>query len=356
MINKVRLSDICSTVLNTELSLEHIGENPFINNIAAVENCQQGDLTFATTQEYLDEALSKKPAAVVVPPKLLEAAQAVNNLGVLVTNNVKLAHALIKQAYADRDYIDEQWQKIHPSAVIHKTATIPKSCFISPNVTIGQNTVIGENCKILAGVVIENDVTIGDDCIFHPNSVIGYKSKIGNKVEIGACTVLGAEGFGFAQDSKGKSYKIPQTGHVVIEDNVLLGAFNTIDRAVYEVTTIGEGTKTDNIVHIAHNVTIGKDCLFTPMLAVAGSATIGDRCITSGQSQVSDHINICDDVMLVHRAGVTKDITESGMYSSMPLRPFKQYMKDAVQVSKLSRLNKKVKALERALKALQTTD
>ncbi len=349
----MRLSEIASNLSNTQLTLQHIGKNPTINNIAAVENCQQGDLTFATTQNYLDAVLIKNPAAIVVSKQLAEVAKTINNVGFLVTNNVKLAHALIKQSYTDRDFIDEQWQKIHPSAVIHNTAKIPKSCFVAPNVTIGQNTVLGERCKILAGVVIENDVTIGDDCILHPNCVIGYKSQIGNKVEIGACTVLGAEGFGFAQDSNGKSYKIPQTGHVVIEDNVLLGAFNTIDRATYGVTTIGAGTKTDNIIHIAHNVTVGKNCLFTPMLAVAGSVTIGDRCITSGQSQIADHINIGDDVVLVHRAGVYKDISKPGMYSGLPLKPFKQYMKDEAQISKLSQLNKKIKEMERAITALQ---
>jgi UDP-3-O-[3-hydroxymyristoyl] glucosamine N-acyltransferase len=347
-----RLSDVKDKFADTKLIISHLGSNPVITGINAVESCEPGDLVFVSNKEFLELAKEKKPAAIVVTDKFADEAAKNERWGILITPNVKLAHALIKQAFGNRDYIDNQWGQVHSSAVIHPTVTIPASCFIGPQVVIGENTLLGERCRLLAGVVIENDVVVGTDCIFHPNSVIGYNCIIGNEVEIGAGTIIGSDGYGFAQNNQGQSYKIPQTGNVVIEDSVQLGACNTIDRATYGQTKIGAGTKTDNIVHIAHNVEVGRDCLFTAMLVVGGSAQIGDRCITSGQTEISDHMTICDDVILFHRAGVRQNITEPGMYAGLPTKPLKQHMRNTTHFHELTELNKKVIALAKVIKKL----
>ena len=347
------LSDIKRRFDNTGLISSQLGDDALITGIKSVESSGPGDLVFVNSNSFMELALQKQPAAVVVSENLAEEAAQNSNWGVLVVTNVKLAHAHIKQAYSDRDFIDTQWGTIHPSAVIHPTAIIPTSCYISPHVVIGQNARLGERCRILSGVVIENDVDIGCDCIIHPNSVIGYNCIIGNEVEICAGSIIGSEGFGFAQDKQGKSSKIPQTGKVVIEDRVRVGACNTIDRATYGQTRIGTGTKTDNQVHIGHNVDIGEDCLFTAMLVVGGSSKIGDRCITSGQIEISDHMTVSDDVMLVHRAGVRQDIVEPGMYAGLPTQPLKQYMKNTAHLIKLSELSKKVISHEKILRSLK---
>ena len=352
MKQTVQVSEIAEKFAGLKLISSYLGGDVVIQNISAADSCGPGDLTFVSSIEYLDKARQRQPAAVVISEDLAEALANEKELGVLVTNNVKLAHALIKQEFADRDFLDDQWPKIHPSAVIHDSVKIPESCFIGPHVVIGQDARLGERNRLLAGVVVENGVSIGDDCIFHPNCVIGYNCQIGNHVEIGSCSVIGSEGYGFAQDKERKSYKIPQTGIVVIEDNVLLGACNTIDRATYDETRIGAGTKTDNIIHIAHNVDVGEDCLFTPMLAVAGSSKIGDRMITSGQTEISDHINICNDVVLLHRAGVVKDITKPGMYAGLPTMPLKQHIKSTVHIKNLDALKKQVMDLEKRVEKL----
>ncbi|MGI9304200.1 MAG: UDP-3-O-(3-hydroxymyristoyl)glucosamine N-acyltransferase, partial [Gammaproteobacteria bacterium] len=262
-------------------------------------------------------------------------------------SNVKLAHALIKQTYGDRDFADEQWGRVHPSAIIHATADVADSATVGPGAVIGQGARIGADCRILAGAIIENGALLGDTCVVHPNAVVGYDCRLGDEVEIGAGSVIGSEGFGFAQDDAGKSHKIPQTGIVVIEDRVRIGACNCIDRATYGKTRIGAGTKTDNLCHFAHNVDVGENCLLTSMFCVAGSARIGNRVMSSGQSGVSDHVTICDDVALVHRAGVTSDIAEPGIYAGLPLQSFRQYMKNIAQFKKLDRLKRKVVALSR---------
>jgi len=161
--------------------------------------------------------------------------------------------------------------------------------------------------------------------------------------------VIGAEGYGFAQDERGRSHRIPQLGRVVIEDRVSVGAGSCIDRATYGETRIGAGTKLDNLCHIAHNVEIGQDCLLTAAFVVAGSTKIGDRVVASGQVGVLDHLEICDDVFLVHRAGVVDDIDVPGIYAGLPLQPYPSYLKTAAVLRRLSDLREKVRKLERRL-------
>ena len=201
----------------------------------------------------------------------------------------------------------------------------------------------------MAGSVIEEGAKIGDRSVVHPHVTIGYDCEIGNEVIIQPGVVIGSEGYGFAQDEKGRSHRIPQLGRVVIEDRVSIGAGSCIDRATYGETRIGAGTKLDNLCHIAHNVEIGEDCLLTAGFVVAGSTKIGDRVIASGQTGVLDHLEICDDVTLVHRAGVTKSIDEPGVYAGLPLQPLSAHMRNTVALKQLSDLRKKVQQLEQEL-------
>lgn len=346
----VRVADIKQTLEKHALLGAHHGGNPPILGIKAVDDSGPGDLVFASTPEFAERVTQHSPAAVVTSPKCVDLFDAGDDFAVLEVGNVKLAHALLKQAFAGRDYIDDQWGQIHPSAVIHETAQVADSACIGPGAVIGKEARVGVDCRILAGVVIENGASLGERCIVHPNAVIGYDCRLGDDVEVGACSVIGSEGFGFAQDDQGRSHKIPQTGTVIVEDRVQLGAGNCIDRATYGLTRIGAGTKTDNICHFAHNVDIGEDCLFTPMISIAGSTKLGNRVTTSGQTQISDHISICDDVLLVHRAGVTQDITEPGWYAGMPTQPFKEYMKNIAQFRKLADLKNRLIALTREVR------
>ena len=350
---RIRLSEITAEFASAGIFIEQFGSNPLIERIYSTDDCKPGDLVFVESKEYLQKTRRNSPAAVVIPPTLKMEFAAENTLGVVVAKNVKLAHALVKTRYADRDYLTEQWGKIHASAVIHESAVVPKSCWVSPNVVIGQDVVLGENCRILAGAVVENGVVMGRDCLIHPNAVIGYNCILGNEVEIGMGSVIGSEGYGFAQDEKRKSHRLPQTGIVHLEDRVRIGSGNCIDRAPYGKTRIGAGTKTDNLCHIAHGVQIGEDCLLTAMLCVAGSTVIGDRVITSGQTGILDHMKICSDVVLVHRAGVTRDIEEPGMYAGLPHQPLNLYMKNTASLRSLAELAKKVNHLEKQLEELK---
>jgi len=196
-------------------------------------------------------------------------------------------------------------------------------------------------------VVIEHDVQIGNDTVVHPNAVIGYGCIVGHESDIGSGVVIGSEGFGFAWDKTGKTYTIPQTGIVILEDRVRLGANCCIDRAAYRTTRIGTGTKLDNLCHVGHNVQIGENCLLTSMFCVAGSTTIGNRVMASGQTGILDHMKICDDVVLVHRAGVTGDIEKPGVYAGLPVQPLKEYLRNTAVFRILSEMRQRLLTLER---------
>jgi UDP-3-O-[3-hydroxymyristoyl] glucosamine N-acyltransferase len=348
----IRLSDI-KDKFNGQLAFaDQLGSNPIIRGIQCVEACGEGDLIFVDSKKFVEKALAKNPSAIVTHPKLAAAFPVREGLGILVTPMVSLAHALIKSEYADRDFVEDQWAAIPESAVVHETAIIAKSAVLSPNVVVGARAKIGERTRILAGVIIENGAQIGDDCVVHANAVIGYNCRLGNQVDIGPGTVIGSEGYGFGQDQKFQSYRIPQTGIVIIGDRVRLGANNCVDRASYGETKIGAGTKTDNLCHFAHGVEIGENCLLTSMFCIAGSSKVGNRVVASGQVGVIDHMNICDDVWLLHRAGVVKDIEAPGKYCALPLQTLEEYKRNSVESLKLADLAAQVRSLQAQIEAL----
>lgn len=349
---KIQLSEIAQEF--PEVIRERQGNDTIITGINSIENCGPGDLVFVEDKKFVASAFAGRPSAVVLPESLSALNGNADSTGILISNNVRLAHALIKQRYANREWPTDESGRIHPSAIIHPSAQIPDSCFVGVNVVVEKDVVFGQRCRLLTGAIIERGAVLGDDCLIHATALIGYECRLGDQVEVGPGSVIGSDGYGFAQDEAGKSHCIPQTGNVVIEDRVRIGAQNCIDRAAYGATRIGAGTKTDNLCHVAHGVDIGEDCLLTAMFCVAGSTKIGDRLMASGQTGILGHLTICDDVALAHRAGVIQDIKQPGVYAGLPVQPLKQHMKNAAQLRKLSDLASKVRTLEGEIKALKS--
>ena len=321
-----------------------------IDGIAPLQDCRPGQLVFLDREDLRHHVLERAPAAVVTSPRLRDGLAACAGVTrVVVTPNVPLAHAWIKQRHGGRDFAAADWDgPVHPAAVVHPSAVLDPTVHVEPRAVIGRNVRIGARSRILAGAVIEHDAMLGEDCVVHPNAVVGYGCRLGSKVVVGAGSVIGSEGFGFAQDAARRSHPIPQTGIVVIGDRVRIGANNCIDRATYAETRIGAGTKFDNLCHVAHNVQIGEDCLLTAMFCIAGSSRIGNRVVASGQTGVIDHVTICDDVVLVHRAGVVKDIHAPGMHAALPAQPFDDYLRSTAAARDGAGLRRRVAKLERA--------
>ncbi len=321
------------------------------SSIAAPENFSSGDLVICYNETSLNHLLlsEHKPSLIITQAALLD--KVPTDTPSLSTKNPRLAHALIKQMINDYNKIDGEWDKIHSSAVIHSTANIHESCRIGPNTVIGANVILGENTIVRSNSSIEHDTVIGKNCTIHSQVNIGYSSQIGNGVIIHSGTVIGNEGFGFAPDHNKHLHRVPHTGYVEIQDDVQIGSNCNIDRGTYGATTIKRGSKLDSLCHIAHNVVLGEDCILVAQSGIAGSTTIGNRVIASGQTAILDHLNITDDVTLIHRAGVIADITEKGMWGGTPAKPMKEYVKN---LSTGKRLEKKIIALEKTIAELKT--
>ena len=318
-----------------------------VTAMAAWEAAKTGDMVVVPDEDSLNTVLANGVSLIVVPVGLEEKCAAVlDRVAVITSNNPNLAHALLKQKYGDYDYTLSGWDKVHASAIIHKTAEVASDVLIGPGVVISEGVKIGKGCNIMANVVIERNAVIGENVRIHPAAIIGWGTIVGNDCLILSQTVLGSEGYGYAQDQQFNHYRIPQTGNVILGDRVTIGASNTIDRGTHGPTIIGNGTIMDNLCHVAHNVKIGENCAIIAGFLCAGSTVLGDRVVASGQTMIQDHINICSDTIFVHRAGIIKDVTEPGTYAGSPILPMKDYVVSNAIYGDLGSIRKQLMELE----------
>jgi len=331
-----------------ELQHNNADRHAEASQISPSENYAKDSLVFCSSEAHAKKFYEKAPAIIITTAAISETLKNIDAC-ILTSSNLRLSHALIKQAFDDYDPSDSEWPAIHPSAVVHESADVGQFCRVGPNVVIGANTKIGKGSIIRSGSVIEHNVVIGANCTIHSLCNIGYDSELGNSVIVRSGTVIANEGFGLAQDKQGRSHRLPHTGNVILNDDVQIGANCNIDRGTYGATIIGRGTKLDAQCHVAHNVSIGEDCILTAQCVIAGSSTIGDRVIMSGQTGVLDHKTIADDVILVHRCGVTQDITEKGTWAGTPAKKLKDYVKDLQLTKKVAKLKKQLDELENQL-------
>lgn len=329
-------------------------ETVVIMNVAPYEVCTAGDMVFALNQKALDHALANGASLIVVPKNLkLPDLSTTQDIAIILSANIGVSHARLKQKYADHDYSLTGWEMIHPSAIIHESVILPATIRIGPNVVIEKGVRIGENCILMANVVIEHDAVVGDNTIIHTGTTIGWNCEIGKECIILSNSVIGGEGFGYSQDQHFNHHHIPHTGNVILGDRVQVGCNCTFDRGTYLSTTIGNGCIFDNQCHVAHNVQIGENCILVAGFVCGGSSIIGNRVVASGGTMIKDHVSICDNTYLVHRAGVIKDIKEPGVYAGAPVLPMKDYVKSNAIYRELGDLRKMVLDLKKELKILK---
>ena len=231
--------------------------------------------------------------------------------------------------------------------------TIGADPSIWPFVTLGDRVKIGARVTLYPGVFVGTDSSIGDDTVLYPNVVVREGCSIGARVIIHSGTVIGADGFGYVQH-QGRHHKIPQLGGVTIEDDVELGANITIDRATLGQTVIKQGTKIDNLVQIAHNVTVGEHDIIVAQVGIAGSTTIGHHVMIGGQAGLADHLNIGDQVLIAARAGVNRSLEANQIVSGAPVMPHETWMKAQAVIPRLPELRQLVRSLEQRVAALET--
>jgi UDP-3-O-[3-hydroxymyristoyl] glucosamine N-acyltransferase len=348
----LKSTEILQRFTEQGLIFGHIGPDNTISRFAPIDDCAEGDLVFVDNTKYLPLVRERKPAAVITNEVIAAELGDEPNLAILLAKNVRLATAVVKQAYDDRDFYAMEWSRIHPSSIVHPSVQIPDHAVIGPGVVVGANVVLGDRVVLMANAVIENNVSIGHGTIVHPGCVVSYGCEIGANVMLKAGCVIGSEGFGFAQDEKRRNYRIPHTGKVIIEDRVVIGANTTIDRATYGATIIRSGVIIDALCHIGHNVEIGEDCILCAHTGISGSSRFGQRVIASGQTGVLDHITVASDSVLLHRAGVNRSIKEPGMYAGGPTQPLQAYLKNIAIMPKLAEIWTRLKKLEKKVAEL----
>jgi UDP-3-O-[3-hydroxymyristoyl] glucosamine N-acyltransferase len=236
---------------------------------------------------------------------------------------------------------------VSPGAVVERGAVVGRDAAIAAGARLG------DRVTLYPGVYVGRDAAIGDDTVLRANVVVEHEAVVGARVLIHANSVIGADGFGFAPGAGGIE-KIPQTGGVVVGDDVEIGANCSVDRGAMADTVIGAGTKLDSHVHVGHNVVVGRHCMLCGMVALAGSAKLGDWVVVAGLSGVNNHVEICSHTTVGAMSGVTKSVREKGVYLGFPAQPAGAWRRQEARVRRLPELEAKVKELEGQLSELRT--
>ena len=231
--------------------------------------------------------------------------------------------------------------------------TLGKNVTVSPFVYLGKNVSVGDDTVIRPGTVVYDGCRIGNQVTLHANVTLYHDTVIGNRVILHEGVVVGGDGFGYVPDEQGRHFKINQVGCVVIEDDVEVGPNTCIDRAAFGETVVKAGVKIDNLVQVAHNCEIGEHSLLIAQAGVAGSCKLGHHVILAGQAGVADHVTLGDQVILAAQSGVAKDLAKPGMYGGSPAAPAISWKKSVSILSKLPELSRKIRELEKRLKAIE---
>ncbi len=241
---------------------------------------------------------------------------------------------------------------ISPKAAVHPTATIGDGTLVHPFAVVQAGASVGRNCVLYPGVHIGQDTVVGDDCLLHPNVTIYERCVIGDRVTLHSSTVVGNDGFGYATNA-GEHHKIPQTGIVIIEDDVELGAGCAIERAAMGETRIGKGTKFADLISIGHGTTVGSHCLFVSLVGVSGSVEVGNYVVLGGQVGVIGHLKIGDGVQAAGKTAIASDIAPGRKIAGVPAVDLDQAKRNVLAGQDLYGLFKRVRQLERELERMR---
>jgi UDP-3-O-[3-hydroxymyristoyl] glucosamine N-acyltransferase len=314
-----------------------------LTGLAPADLARPGELTFAENAAYLATAERSQASAVLV------AGDCESSSKVLIrVADVRVALARVLPLFFQPEALPAG---IHSSAVIADTVRVDPTAHIGPNCVLGPRVCVGARSVLMGGNNVGSDCTIGDEVCLFPNVVLYPQTQVGHRVTIHAGTVIGSDGFGYVLD-QGRHRKLLQLGNVVIHEDVEIGANAAIDRGALGSTVIGQGTKIDNLVHVAHNVVIGRHCLILGQVGFAGSTTLGDYVIVASQSGVADHLKIGNQAVVGAKSGVMRDVADGGRVLGIPAAPDRQAKRQMIALQQLPELLRRTRELEKQVQKL----
>jgi UDP-3-O-[3-hydroxymyristoyl] glucosamine N-acyltransferase len=313
-----------------------------IHGVAALESAGPQELSFAEGSRGISKAASSRAGCVLVAE-----GAAVEGRTTIAVSNPKWAFVRASNALGPRELPEPG---IHPTAVVHPEAQVAADASIGPCVVIERQARVGPRTRLAAGVTLGEGVEVGADGIFYPRVTVYPGVRIGNRVILHAGVVIGSDGFGYVF-AEGRHNKFPQIGSVVIEDDVEIGSNTTVDRGSLGTTVIGEGTKIDNLVQIAHNVRIGRHSVIAAQTGISGSSEIGNYVVMAGQVGVGPHVHIEDQAIIAGQSGVLdgKTVRKGSTVWGTPARPIAQIKKIYASLAHLPHLARIVEDLSRHL-------
>jgi UDP-3-O-[3-hydroxymyristoyl] glucosamine N-acyltransferase len=316
-----------------------------ITAVASIEDAGPGDITFIAHPRYRFFLTQCKASAVIIGKE--------EGLLPSVHNYLRVAQPYVALAKLLHQFTPAPAQdgQVSSRATVDPSAKLGSGVTVFPHAYVGKDAVVGDGCVLHAGVVVGERAVLGKNCVLYAHVTIGERCRVGNRVILHAGVVVGSDGFGFTEDA-GERIKIPQIGIVEIEDDVEIGANSAIDRATLGKTIIGRATKIDNLVHIAHNVVVGEQCLLIAQVGIAGSTKLGNRVILAGQAGVLNHLEIGEGAIIGPQSGVGQSVEPHAVLSSgLQASPHKQWLKVIMLLPRLPEFFHKLRALERKVSA-----
>ncbi len=323
------MEPITISELAARIGAEVVGDgSAVVSGVNTLEDAQPGQVSFLANEKYAPQLDTTRATAVIVGPK----AKATDRLTLLRSKDAYLAYQ--KALVAIHGFRKHPFAGVHARAFVDPTAAIGEGSVVYPGAYVGPNTAIGR------------------DCVLYPNAVVYDRCVLGDRVVLHAGAVIGADGFGYAT-SGGVHHKIPHIGNVVLGDDVEVGANATVDRAALGSTTVGAGTKIDNLATLGHNVKAGVGCLVVAQAGVAGSTTLGNYVVLGGQAGLAGHITLGDQVMVGAQCGVIGDVEAKQIVHGSPHMPYKEAKRAYTLLRNLPQIVDRLKGLEKLAEKLK---
>ncbi len=315
-----------------------------VEGISSLELAGPTDITFVVNARYASRLKESKAAAVIVPDRGTGAERPR-----LVVRNVYLAYATVA---AFLHAAHQPSKGLSPHAFVHPEARLGREVAVLPMVWVDRGAEIGDRVTLFPGVCVGEGCVVGEESILYPGVILYPRCRVGKRVIVHAGSVIGSDGFGFARDGV-RSVKIPQLGIVRIDDDVEIGANNTIDRASFGMTWIQRGVKTDNLVQIGHNVVIGEDTVLAGQVGIAGSVVVGRGVTMAGQVGIANRVRIGDGAIMASKTGVAQDVPAAAVVSGIPAIPHRTWLRSSQVFSRLPELTRRLRAIEKKVEALE---